>query len=38
MVLDRFRAVSREGLIAMKARAGREQDLADIRRFRDLDR
>jgi hypothetical protein len=30
--------VSRQGLIAMKAWAGREQDLADIRRLRDLDR
>jgi hypothetical protein len=30
--------VSREGLIAMKAWAGREQDLADIRRLRELDR
>lgn len=30
--------VSREGLIAMKAAAGREQDLADIGRLRDLDR
>jgi hypothetical protein len=30
--------VSREGLIRMKAWAGREQDLADIRRLEDLDR
>jgi hypothetical protein len=30
--------VSRQGLIEMKAWAGREQDLADIRRLRDLDR
>jgi hypothetical protein len=30
--------VSREGLIQMKAWAGREQDLADIRRLRELDR
>jgi len=30
--------VSREGLIAMKASAGREQDLADIRRLEELDR
>ena len=30
--------VSRRGLIDMKAWAGREQDLADIRRLRDLDR
>jgi hypothetical protein len=30
--------VSRDGLIQMKAWAGREQDLADIRRLRELDR
>ena len=30
--------VSRQGLIEMKAWAGREQDLADIRRLRELDR
>ena len=30
--------VSRQGLIDMKAWAGREQDLADIRRLRELDR
>jgi len=30
--------VSREGLIKMKALAGREQDLGDIRRLEDLDR
>jgi hypothetical protein len=30
--------VSREGLIAMKASAGREQDMADIRRLQELDR
>ena len=30
--------VSRAGLIQMKAWAGREQDLADIRRLRELDR
>lgn len=30
--------VSRTGLIQMKAWAGREQDLADIRRLRELDR
>ena len=30
--------VSRHGLIEMKAWAGREQDLADIRRLRELDR
>jgi hypothetical protein len=30
--------VSRNGLIDMKAWAGREQDLADIRRLRELDR
>jgi len=30
--------VSRAGLIEMKAWAGREQDLADIRRLRELDR
>jgi hypothetical protein len=30
--------VSREGLIRMKAWANREQDLADIRRLRELDR
>jgi hypothetical protein len=30
--------VSRRGLIDMKAWAGREQDLADIRRLRELDR
>jgi hypothetical protein len=30
--------VSREGLIQMKAWAGREQDLADIRRLQELDR
>jgi hypothetical protein len=30
--------VSRHGLIDMKAWAGREQDLADIRRLRELDR
>ena len=30
--------VSREDLIAMKVRAGRAQDLADIERLRDLDR
>jgi len=30
--------VSREGLIQMKAWAGREQDLADIKRLQDLDR
>ena len=30
--------VSRGGLIEMKAWAGREQDLADIRRLRELDR
>lgn len=29
--------VSREGLIAMKAAAGRDQDLADIRRLEELD-
>jgi hypothetical protein len=33
-----FWVVSREGLIQMKAWAGREQDLADIRRLQDLDR
>jgi hypothetical protein len=31
-------AVSRSGLIAMKAAAGRDQDLADIRRLEELDR
>ena len=30
--------VSRDGLIQMKAWAGRDQDLADIRRLRELDR
>jgi hypothetical protein len=30
--------VSRQGLIQMKAWAGREQDLADIRRLQELDR
>jgi len=30
--------VSREGLIRMKAWAGRPQDIADIARLRDLDR
>jgi hypothetical protein len=30
--------VSRQGLIAMKARAGRDQDLADIRRLQEEDR
>jgi len=30
--------VSREGLIRMKAWAGRDQDLADIRRLEELDR
>lgn len=30
--------VSRDGLIQMKAWAGREQDLADIRRLQELDR
>jgi len=29
--------VSREGLIQMKAQAGRDQDLADIRRLQELD-
>jgi hypothetical protein len=40
VVTDRgdFWVVSREGLIQMKAWAGREQDLADIRRLRELDR
>lgn len=40
VVTDRgeFWVVSREGLIQMKAWAGREQDLADIRRLKDLDR
>ena len=33
-----FSVVSREGLIRMKAWAGREQDLADIRRLEELDR
>jgi hypothetical protein len=33
-----FWVVSRDGLIQMKAWAGREQDLADIRRLRELDR
>lgn len=33
-----FWVVSREGLIQMKAWAGREQDLADIRRLQELDR
>jgi hypothetical protein len=33
-----FSVVSREGLIRMKAWAGRPQDLADIARLRDLDR
>jgi hypothetical protein len=30
--------VSRDGLVRMKAAAGREQDLADIRRLEELDR
>ncbi len=30
--------VSREGLVRMKAAAGRDQDLADIRRLEELDR
>jgi hypothetical protein len=30
--------LSRRGLIEMKARSGREQDLADIRRLEELDR
>jgi hypothetical protein len=40
VVTDRgdFWVVSRDGLIQMKAWAGREQDLADIRRLRELDR
>jgi acetolactate synthase regulatory subunit len=40
IVTDRgeFWVVSRDGLIQMKAWAGREQDLADIRRLRELDR
>ncbi|MGH2650439.1 MAG: hypothetical protein ACRDHK_04425 [Actinomycetota bacterium] len=33
-----FWVVSRQGLIQMKAWAGREQDLADIRRLEELDR
>ncbi len=33
-----FWVVSRQGLIQMKAWAGREQDLADIRRLQELDR
>jgi hypothetical protein len=32
-----FWVVSRQGLIQMKAWAGREQDLADIRRLQELD-
>lgn len=34
----RICVVSREGLIRMKAWAGRDQDLADIRRLEELDR
>jgi len=33
-----FWVVSRQGLVQMKAWAGREQDLADIRRLEELDR